>query len=344
MKTKFKLIFAIIMLFAGASMGAGAEYSKKVRYAWSKNSVSALKISNKFGEVKMNDAGGDSVTILVMITVESKSQSKAEILKNIQIKFEKTGGTVSAETIIQEEFKGKQNFSIDYLVNVPKSKELSITNRYGNVIINELESKGSFDISYGNLTAGKIKTPAEFPLQLTLSYGNANLETVNFAKVDLKYSKLYIDEIDRLNLYSKYSTVNLNKAGNLELDSKYDGINIEVIDQLKSTSKYTNYKIGELSKTFQLESGYGSIRIGKVADGFEKIQIVSSYGGINIALNGLSYLLKANCEFCDIDYPENRYKGNKIRENQSIQLDGNIGSGGNLVSITSKFGGIKLVE
>ncbi len=345
MISKFKLTIAMLLLSTIYVSAASLEYTKQVRKAWSRNSVSVLKINNKFGEIKINDTGGDSVTIKVVITVDNPSESKAkDLISKIRINIEKSGGLVDAETEIEDNFRSKQNFSIDYFVNIPKDKELNITNRYGNLIMNDLEAKGIFDISYGSMTAGKMKAPTGSPVKIMLSYGKANLESINDANLEIKYSKLYADKIDHLVLESRYSTLNLDKSSSLTLDSKYDAINIEKIDKLKSVSKYTNYKIEELTGSFDLDTGYGSVRIAKVDPKFNKISIVNSYGGINISLNELNYRLEADCDYCDVKYPEDRYKGNKIRENHRFSLDGNVGNGGGTVNITSRYGGIKLVE
>jgi hypothetical protein len=345
MKSKFKLTIALLVLSAMLVSAAGADYTRNIRKAWTKSSVTALKVTNKFGEVKINDLGGDSVTVKVLITIENPSGSKAKELMNmIQIDFEKTGGLVSAETRIDDDFKSKQSFTIDYLINIPKDRDLDITNRYGNLVVNELEAKGTFNVSYGNLTAGKLKAPSGSPVNMVVNYGKADIETINDANMEFKYSKLYAGEIGQLVLDTKYSTVNLQKTANLTLDSKYDAINIDEVDKLKSISKYTNYKIGLLTGSFDLDTGYGSVRISKVDAKFDKIMIVNSYGGINIGLNELNYKLKAECDYCDVNYPADRYKGNKIKDNQHFSLDGNVGTGGGSVSITSRYGGVKLTE
>lgn len=345
MKSKFNLTVALLILSTMLVNATRADFTKNIRKAWAKSSVTALTITNKFGEVKINDMGGDSVTIKVVITIDNPSESKAKDLMNkIQIDIQKSGGLVSAETKIEDNFRNKESFSIDYLVNIPKDRELNITNRYGNVIINELDAKGLFNVSYGSMTAGKMKAPVGNPIKIIVNYGKADLESINDANLEFKYSKLYADEITRLILDTKYSTVNMHKVSSLTLDSKYDGINIEEIDNLKSVSKYTNYKIDVLTGNFDLDTGYGSVRISKVDAKFDQIRIVNSYGGINIGLNQLNYKLQAECDYCDVNYPEDRYKGNKIKDNHRFTLDGNVGTGGGTVSVTSQYGEVKLVE
>jgi len=345
MKSKFKLTMALLLFSTLLVGAAGAEYSKQFRKGWTKSSVTALKITNKFGEVKINDLGGDSVTIKVVITINNASDSKARDLMNkIHINFEKTGSTVLAETEIEDNFRNNQSFSIDYVVNIPKDRELGIVNRYGNVIVADLEAKGSFDVDYGSFTAGNVKVPAGNPLLLQVSYGKANIESVNDAKIDIKYSKLYANKIGNLQIFTKYSGLEIDQCESVKMDSKYDAVSLDQIASLKSVSRYTNYKIGTLSRSLDLDSGYGSVKVEKVDPKFDQIRVVSSYGGISIGLNDANYKLKADCDYCDINYPADRYKGNRMKENHRMSVDGAVGTGGGSVSITSRYGGIKLVN
>lgn len=349
MKSKFRLTFALLVLSTMFVSASGAEYTKIIRTSWVKSTVTALKVTNKFGEIKINDLGGDSVTIKVVITVENSSEKRAkEQLEKIQIEFQKTGGLAIAETknvdTRVEEGTTKQSFTIDYLINIPEDRDLEIINRYGNLVINELEAKGTFNVSYGNLTAGKLKSPSGSPVNIEINYGKADIEMINVANMVFKYSKLTAGEVGQLVLDTKYSTVNLHKIKNLTLDSKYDGINIDEVDNLKSVSKYTHYKIGFLTESLNLDTGYGSVRINKVDSKFDNIRIESSYGGINIGLNDLNYKLRADCSYCDVDFPTDRFKGNKIKDNQNLSIQGNVGTGGASVSINSRYGGVKLTD
>jgi len=344
MKLKYNLIF-LLLLSTFLVSATNAEFTKNIKKGWAKSSVTALKITNKFGEVRINDLGGDSVTIKVLVTIDNKSSGKAkELMDKISVNFDKSGGLVTATTEIEDNFRNNESFSIDYLVNIPKDRELTILNKYGNVILNELDAKGYFEVNYGSMTAGKMKVPAGNPLKIIVNYGKADLESVNEANMEFKYSKLIAGEIGQLTLDSKYSTVNLHKTKNLTLDSKYDGFTIDEIGSLKSISKYTHYKIDLLTENFNLDTGYGSVRINKVDSKFENISITNSYGGISIGMNDLNYKLNADCDYCDVNYPETRYKGNKIRDNHKFSLDGNVGTGGGKVSITSRYGGVKLTE
>jgi hypothetical protein len=344
MKSIVSLVFILLIATSSMVSAAKADFSKYINKAWPKSAVTALKVTNKFGDIKINDTGGDSVTIKVIITVENPSESNArDLISKISVDFDKSGGLVSAETIIADNFKSRQKFTINYQVNIPKNRDLDITNKYGSVVIQDLEAKGTFDISYGSLTAGNIKVPTGSPAVINVNYGGADIESVNEAAMVFKYSKLNGGDFGKLNLDSKYSPgVNLHKVNNLYLDSKYDNINIDEVGNLRSESKYTSYKIGLIHENFDLNTGYGSVRIDEVDPKFKTIKIENSYGGINIGMNNLSYEVNAECSYCDVNYPQDRFKGNKVRDNQKFSLNGHVGVGGGSITINSRYGGVKL--
>ena len=107
MKT-FKLM--TVLLFAGllsAGIAAKAEEkSKEYKESWPVSEVSTLQIINKFGEIKINNDGGNEVTIEVKVIVEAANERKTdELLNLIDIAFQKSGKTIKAETKIENDFK-----------------------------------------------------------------------------------------------------------------------------------------------------------------------------------------------------------------------------------------------
>lgn len=345
MKLKFKL-FVLLILFSGLSASAGkGEYTRNIHRAFSKSDVAALNIQNKYGAITINDMGGDSVTIDVSIVVENAYEGKAEYLLNqINIKIGKSGKTVTAITEISNDFKTKQNFSINYKVNIPADRNLDITNKYGNLSVGELAAQGKFVIGYGNMTSGNMKAPANSSINMDISYGKADIGDVNRLNAIIKYSKLFMDKVEQLQLDSKYSTINIDDLGGLKAISKYDGFSIDKAGSISADSKYTHYSIDKLTKKFVLTSEYGNVNIDNVDEGFESIDITSSYGGINLGLDEKAYKLYANCSYCDVAYPHDQFSGNREKDNQNIKIEGKINNGTANVHITSRYGGVKLTD
>ena len=343
MKLKFKLF----IFFAGLFISAQAEeYTREVHSSYLKSQIQALDISNKFGTITINDFGGDSVVVDAVITVENATEKRAEyLLGQIQVSIRKVGNSLNIETSINEDFKTKENFSIDYTINIPADRDLAVTNKFGNVVLNNLNANGQFNISYGNINTGTLEAPDAKHIKMDIAYGKADIESANRMQAEIKYSKLFLREAKSLNIISKYSGLNISEIGELVLESKYDGVDIEEIKSLKANSKYTNYNIEELGQRLLINTEYGSVRIKEVTADFESIELTNSYGGIEIGLGNKNYFIDASCDYCDIKYPEDKFKGNREKRNNNFYLRGNIGAESNKkVLIKSRYGGIKLRE
>lgn len=343
MKKKFNLwiLFTAFCLFAITA--AGEEYSKKFNQSWPAAGVETLNITNKFGEVRVNNEGGANITIDVVVTVDGSESKARRILDDITVHFRKEGNVAYAETEIEDGFRLNGEFSIDYTVNIPSEKNLDITNKYGNLVINKLTGKGKFDIAYGNITANTLTGSAT---SLDLSYGKADIQTLGNAEVVIAYSKFVLGTGSTLKLDTKYSGFNMEKLESLWLDSKYDNFTIGELTTLEGISKYTSYKVSRLTKRLKLDSGYGSVRVDQIPAGFESLEVRSSYAQVTLGIEeSAGYEVQANCNYCDIQYPSEKFKGNRMKENTSQSINGKVGSGTpGRVLVESRYGNIKLVK
>ena len=346
MKLKFRNLNVLLVLglLLFATQVSAEEKAKEYNEAWPTSSVETLEVDNKFGEVKITNDGGSDVTINVVVTVEAPNERKAdELLGQINVEFRKNGNTVKAETVIDSDFKSRNEFSIDYLVNIPSDKNLDISNKYGNTIVNVLNANGRFDIKYGNLTANELNTPANGSMKVTLGYGKADISLSNDIDVNVSYSTMNFGATDDLFLESKYTVINLGEASLVKADSKYDTFNFEEIESLTANTKYTHIKIDELARSLKVDAGYGGIRVNEIADDFESINITNSYGEIALGLENANYSLDAECNYCGISYPEDDFAGNRMKENQTQKVEGKVGTGsGGTVVLRSRYGQIKL--
>lgn len=348
MKTTFKitaLLILVIVLGAGRTTLA-VEKTKKYNESWPASGVETLDISNKFGEVKFKNEGGTQITIDVLVTVEATSENKAnDLLEMIDVEFSKSGNTVRAETSIENNFKSQRKFSIDYVINVPSDKNLIVSNKYGNTIVNKLNANGDFNIQYGNLNANELTAPANGKMNIMLAYGKANIETTGNVNIDIKYSHISMGTVNDLKLESKYSSIEFDKGRNVQIESRYDKFEFGKVKSVTANTKYSHLKIGYLASSLKIETGYGGIKVAEIAPDFESVIVTNSYGQISLGLNNASYTVDANCEYCGVSYPQERFKGNRMKENTSYELKGKVGTaGGGNVIINSRYGEIKLDE
>ncbi len=345
MKTfKFIAAFFMVSILTAGTSAFAEELTKEFNQTWPVDGVSTLEISNRFGEVRVNNEGGSEITVDVVVTVEGLNEKKLnELLDKIEVEFGKSGSTAKAETQIDGNLKGQNKLSIDYVINIPSDKNLKIDNKYGNTVVGQLTGNGNFISKYGNFTAYDLATPENGSLNLNLAYGNASIGSASFLNLDISYSPISIEEVKKLIVESKYSTINVEEADDIQASSKYDKYNCEEISSFSANTKYTNIRIEELSKSIKIESGYGSVKVGEVAADFEFITITNSYGQISLGLDAANYLIDASCDYCGISYSEDEFSGDRIKENNSRTVNGKIGTGqGGKVMIRSRYGDIDL--
>lgn len=342
MKT-FKLITALFLFSMLTTAVSAEEKTKEYNESWAASSVSTLEVVNKFGEVRVNNEGGNEVTIDVVVTVEASNERKVdELLEMIEVKFSKSGSTIKAETEIENNFKSQRKFSIDYVINIPSDKNLEIENKYGNTVVNRLEADGVFNIKYGNFTANELLTPNGGDLRLDLKYGNGSIGAATNLEAIVGYSPLTIEELTSLNLESKYSNIEVEEGSDFVIESKYDKLSIGEAESVSAETKYTNTKIGELSKSLKISSGYGGVQVNEIDEGFEFITVTNSYGQIRLGLDDAGYQVDAECHYCGVSYAEDDFSGDRIKENNSLKIKGQVGSGNGKVTVNSKYGEIKL--
>ncbi len=336
----FATLFFVGILFTGTKTFA-EETTKEYHESWKASSIESLWISNKFGKVKIKNDGGSEITIDVVVTIEARNEKRGnELLEQIDIAFSRNGTVLKAATKISNQFKCRQKFSIDYVVNIPENKNLKITNKYGNTIVNRLTGNGDFDIQYGNFTANELTGEK---IRVALAYGNSTIGKTGDLTVQVKYSPISIDEVQNLKLSSKYSDITVDEAKSVFVDSKYDKLTFEKAETVKATTKYSHLRIEELAKSLNIEAGYGSVKVDEVAKDFEEISVTNSYGQISLGLYDACYSVIATCSYCGISYPDDKFTGERTKQSNTSRIDGKVGTGeGGKIKIESKYGDIKL--
>lgn len=343
MKSKFKFFIILCAGMMGLNSAQAQENTRKFSKNWPVREVETLSIANKYGDVKIVDTGGGEVTVDVVVSFDNPGKRAESLLDKVSVVFDKSGSTAMAETRFEAGFKSDGKFTIDYTVNVPADKNLVISLKFGNAVVQKLTGKGEFDIAYGNLTANQL---TGFSTRLNLAYGKADIESLGDAKVSLAYSKLFLGKGTVMELDSKYSGVNADEIRDIRFESKYDAFALGEVESLEGESKFTNYKIRVLEKKFRLESSYGTVRVDRIPAGFEQIDIISGYAQVSLGIDeGASYQISASCDYCNVNYPREKFRGNRMSENTSQKIDGKVNEGtGGEVKIKSRYGNIQLVK
>jgi hypothetical protein len=285
-----------------------------------------MKIDNLFGNITISEWDKNEIAITVNIKTTAKSQNAAkELLNNVVIEFKHDNNLVFAKTIRLSQ-KGKCNctYNIDYQISVPKNIHYDLTNKAGDIFMenakgdvnislisgdftgNEFTGNSKINVSYGKLTLKKLSGEND---ELTCKNGrNLSITEAKNLKINANYSKLFIGSIKNLSIESTNTDVQTLKAEKIELSSNYGKYEIGEVNELLSKNQIlcSKFDINRITGTLLFASlSNGNITIHNVMPSFENIVINANNTPIKITLDAaasckLEALASGNCGSGDI--------------------------------------------
>lgn len=343
---KFSLLAVLFVTFTGL-VQAQDKFEKKYHEAYDVTKGETFEISNKFGDINIENTTADKITIDAIVIVKARSKEKADkIIESIKINISKSGSTVIAETDMEDLKMNNVNLEINYKVTMPAYLNTNLINKYGNVIINELHGKSNLAVKYGSLNVNKILDGNDKPLS-TVELGyceHSNINEFNWGKVIIKYSKLKIASGQALVVSSKYSKLDLGDFSSVVAEAGYDNYTIGSLKNFVLSAKYSDVEITKITKKFQLENKYGDVAVETIPDGFSSIDITSKYAQIKLGLaENANYSLDVKTNYADVKYNSLNIT-NRVKEGSGMELKGTSGSKSTdaTVIIRSEYGDVDI--
>ncbi len=342
----FMLFFAFLLGMKGVK--ASDEYTKTIKKEFSINPDAQVTINNKFGKIQCLNWDKNVVSIEVQITVTASSEEAAERqFKGITIDMNGTPELVNAVTNISD-LKGKPRksyFSIDYTVNLPSTVSVDLTNKFGDIYLNEISGKGKINLGYGSLDVKKLGNSDNL---LDIRFSKARVNWIKGAVVVLKYSEMDVDYAGSLRLDSKFSDLDANKIIALNVNFEGGKLKMENSSAVDSRSRFSDLKISRLEQSLNLDIQYGSCDIREMPASFTSINIRNKYANVEVGLpKDAKYALDAELKFCELDFPDDIAKFSfRSVENTGKKYRGVVGTTeetppGRIV-VRSEFGNVSL--
>jgi hypothetical protein len=347
----------LVALLGSQSVIAGGE---KVAKSYSKefqaDQGTSVYIENRFGQVNVENWDDRKVSIVVDVKVVHPDRDKAQkIIDAIEVEISQTDNKISAITRLDDKFSKLWNtsissmstreFSIDYVVKMPKYLGLELVNKYGDVYINELTGKTKIELKYGDLRANRILDDSKEPMSsLSLGYGSASIEEVNWFRIEIKHSKLQVARARAVVTITKHSSVSIGQASSIVFESKHDTYKVGAVADLVGEAEFTSFKVDAISKKLDLTNKHGDVSINRVPKDFESLNFVGAYSDFNAGIDlNASYQLDAQVAYGGITYGSGRVS--RIEGNTSTEAQGLVGadqSTKSKVFIRSKYGRVVL--
>jgi len=347
-KRKLTVIIIVVLLLAIQNVYAD-DFTKSYHqeYAVTKNTI--LQLNNRYGDMHIENWDKNIVDIRVVVTIKTSSKSKAQnALERIKIEFNKDGNYVSATTKINESIRNTE-FSINYMVKMPKDINIELYNKYGNLFLNEVNGHANINVKYGSFTINKLNRGNVKPLNfISAAYSNGvcDIEYANWLKLEVRYSKIAVGTGIALMIDSKYSSIKVKKVKSIVAESKYDHpFRIGFVRNFICTGGYSGFEVSKLYNRLEMDLKYSNIDVNNVDTDFELIKVNLRYGKADIDIpDNVGYELKAEAAYGSVKHPNNN-KLSKIIDGTESKVWGVVGNNPNpkaKIIITSKYGNVRI--
>lgn len=334
--------------------------TKEINKRFKVNRETRIEITNKYGKIELNTWDKDSVVFDIKIRVENKKLSKLEKAIS-EINFDitnsqhflivrtKVGENLSSlekefqrfkETVLQADGK----MEINYVVWLPKTNQLKVENKFGDIYIGDYAGEVEINLSNGNLKSHDF----EGKTNLTLSFGDATINRLKSGRLDCNYSDVYIKKADQLRMVSKSSDIEIIEINELEADSRRDKFRIRLAERIEARGSFSSFRVNELTDRITVRAEYGDIEIDKTATDFSNIFIEAKSTDINLNFNEKSKFqfeithTKSDTDFCrEVKIKKEEVLDEKERK---IKINGIYGgeSTGTKLTITATSGDIAI--
>jgi len=288
------LLLAAVFLSAGMVASAQSVRDSRTKSkSYAVSSETTLEVENKYGTILIVPWNKDSVKIDAEIFLEAKNSSKLRKLKNdIDISFTGTRTYVIARTEIGDggsrlgsELRALSNtlvsnttVEVNYTIYLPDYIDLVLTNKFGDIYIDDLNGDVDISLSNGVLKANHIPGTS----RVELIFAKAMIRELGTTSLKMSYGELTLGSVKQLDLSSKSSDIQIDSADVIKIDSRRDKMQIGEVEYLYGISSFTDITIQDFIREADCEMSYGNLIIENVSPDFSKINIESDYTDITL--------------------------------------------------------------
>lgn len=357
MKNIYKiLLFLLIIPLSASAVNKKGKYTKNkvVTKEYSVNSNATLNISNKFGNIDIISGNSNRIEIKVSITTSGDNEEKVQQrLDQIEIDFSGSANQVSAKTIIEKNSsswniwgrKNNVNMEINYLVKMPVTNNVSLSNDYGGINLDKIEGSAIINCDYGKINIGELLNSNN---NINIDYTNKS--TIDYMKdgdINADYSTLHIERSGRVELNSDYSHISFGMLIDLDYNCDYGDLKIENCGSLTGNSDYMHTTVGKLNGSGTFDMDYGTLKIANLGENFKTITVESSYSPIKLGIeNANSFNLEASLSYGSLNGKDNFNFSKEIVKTSSKYYEGYYKSSNSTstIKIKSSYGNISFTN
>lgn len=351
LKKRSLQLLAILLLISNVNCWASkAECIKKreMHESFKVSPSDLLMVDNLYGNITVTHWDKHEASIQVMIEVKAPTEADAQAtIDRIKVEIKKSGSTVSAITSLKEpsnkNYYNNVSLNINYFINVPFKLTTDLNQRYGNIILpDKNEGKSNIRIKYGNLNANSFTAS----LNLEMKYGNADLEDISDAMLDLSYcGKVNIKNATKLNVDSKYSNTDIQDCRQINLENKYGNIKIQNVNVAYLNLKYSEASIGTVKEEVNIDDlSYTTLTVKELSANFKKVNVEGRYANLNLGIpeNASFNVAAENMKYGNYNIKGFNITHSSVEEKVNHYSEINNGKGGKIYFNGNSYSNLKI--
>jgi hypothetical protein len=303
---RYRLLTLVFISLIPSRLLDGQAFSEKKisRETWFVTKETILEVDNKYGTIHITSWNKDSVEIRAEVEAFSSDLDRLrKLIRGVDINITGTNYLVKANTnftqnisMLFESFKGltskiipfESRLQINYYINAPEYIDMRITNKYGDVYMENNTGNLTLNLSNGDFKANMLNAAHS----LELIFCDATVNKLVNGRLNTSFSEVEIDESNDLSITSVSSKFNLEKAGTINAESRRDKFYIGTVSALRGNSYFSDFRIEEVQKEVNMVTKYGDLDADLIGKGIEMVNLSSGYTDIRLTFDkSVSYNL-----------------------------------------------------
>ncbi|MDB5032544.1 MAG: hypothetical protein JWP71_3265 [Mucilaginibacter sp.] len=246
--------------------GEVKEKSKTISKTYPADSNDKLQIDNRYGKITVNTWAKNEFKVDIQINAYANDDAKAQkLIDQTNVTNSKENNVVAFTTAIDHsdnswwgtrsengKITSVRKVTINYVIYMPVKSALTITNKYGSVVLPNLDGKLNINNSYGALVAKALSNSDNV---IAVKYGSANIGSLNGSDLNVSYGSLDLESADKVNATISYGPAKIGRVSTSGTFNVRYGSGLEIGDiskNLKSltvNSSYAPVKLGSITET-----------------------------------------------------------------------------------------------
>ncbi|NKI32249.1 DUF4097 family beta strand repeat-containing protein [Croceivirga thetidis] len=309
MATLYRTILgAVFMLLSVQFSTAQERVSKMVERNFPLTHGGELILENKYGNISVTGWDQDKVSVKIDIKVNHRKYDTAkDLLGRINPEIKSSTGYISIVSKIANKNTGwfadffnrtnpidvdRSRVQIDYEVFLPKKAKLKITNRFGDVVLEDWSGELRTLIEHGDLWINEDLGKAD----IILKFGKIKARNLNYASLNLKNGELDMQDAKSLRLNSSGTEMSLGQVNSFEIYSNKDDISIDEVGNIYGDLKFSTLHLEQLAQDVDLTLKISDFWVRQISEETNEINIEQESSDINLTVKDFAHRFEATLE------------------------------------------------